>query len=298
MSAEVPRPMPGYSYFGSSMRDKNMEGTLKIGRLNIDKNGPLFLISGPCVIENEETTLSVASFLKELGSRLDIPVIFKASYDKANRTSLNSFRGPGAERGLGILQKVKERTGLPVLSDVHNTGEVGKAAGILDVIQIPAFLCRQTDLLLAAAGTGLPVNIKKGQFLSPWDIKPAIEKATSTGNRGILITERGTFFGYNNLVVDMRSIAVMKGFGFPVVFDATHSVQLPGGKGNASGGQREFSGDLAKAAVAAGADGVFLEVHPNPDQALCDGPNSLPLNVLPPLLEILKEIHQVVRRKR
>ena len=215
-----------------------MKHVVKIGHLSIDTNGPFFLIAGPCVIENEATTLEVARFLKETREELDIPIIFKTSYDKANRTSLNSFRGPGQEKGLEIIQKVKETTGLSVLSDVHHINEIDKAAEVLDVIQIPAFLCRQTDLILAAARTGLPINIKKGQFLSPWDIEPTIEKATSTGNQSILLTERGTTFGYNNLVVDIRSIAIMKKFGFPVVFDATHSVQLPGGEGISSGGQR------------------------------------------------------------
>jgi len=263
--------------------------------LAIDGEGPFFLIAGPCVIEDEGITLEVARFLKSIGEELDIPVIFKTSYDKANRTSLTSFRGPGIDKGLEIIKKVKDNTGLPVLSDVHHFGEVEKVAGILDVIQIPALLCRQTDLLLSAARTGLPINIKKGQFLSPWEIGPAIEKVTSTGNNRILITERGTFFGYNNLVVDIRSIAVMREFGFPVVFDATHSVQLPGGSGSCSGGQREFVSHLSRAAVAAGANGVFMEVHPDPDSALCDGPNSLPFQEVGPLLGMLKKIHELTR---
>jgi 2-dehydro-3-deoxyphosphooctonate aldolase (KDO 8-P synthase) len=207
---------------------------------------------------------------------------------------MDSYRGPGVNRGLEIIEKVKEETGLAVLSDVHEIPQIEKAAKILDIIQIPAFLCRQTDLILAAARTGLPVNIKKGQFLSPWEIEPVIKKVTSTGNRRILITERGTSFGYNNLVVDMRSIAIMKRFGFPVIFDATHSVQLPGGGGTSSGGQREFVEYLARAAVAAGAHGVFMEVHPHPDSALCDGPKSIPLNQIRPLLGLLKEIHRLV----
>jgi 2-dehydro-3-deoxyphosphooctonate aldolase (KDO 8-P synthase) len=249
------------------------------------------------VIENEDTTLSVASFLKETSEAMDIPVIFKASYDKANRTSLDSFRGPGLDRGLEILHMVKEKTGLSVLSDVHETGDIEKAADVLDVIQIPAFLCRQTDLLLAAARTGLPINIKKGQFLSPLEIEPAVRKVRSTGNQNILLTERGTFFGYNNLVVDIRSIAIMQNLGFPVVFDATHSVQLPGGSGTCSGGQREFIEYLARSAVAAGANGLFIEVHPDPDSALCDGPNSLPIDQVRPLLALLKEIHNLVSHK-
>lgn len=275
-----------------------MEGQMKdpiqIGNLTIEENGPFFLIAGPCVIEHEETALKVATFLKETGEVMDIPVIFKTSYDKANRTSLDSFRGPGLEKGLEIIQKVKEETGLPVLSDIHETNEIEKAAKVLDIIQIPSFLCRQTNLLLAAARTGLPVNLKKGQFLSPWEMEHAIHKITSTGNRGILVTERGTSFGYNNLIVDIRAIAIMKDFGFPVVFDATHSVQLPGGTGTSSGGQREFVGHLSRAAVAAGAHGVFIEVHPHPDSALCDGPNSLPLDQVRPLLSILKKIHRLV----
>ena len=265
-----------------------------IGNLTIGENGPFFLIAGPCVIESEETTLRVASFLKETSDLLDVPVIFKSSYDKANRTSLDSYRGPGIEKGLEILAKVRTQTGLPVLSDVHETKEIERASEVLDVLQIPAFLCRQTDLLIAAARTGLPINIKKGQFLSPWDMERAISKVSSSGNHDLLLTERGTTFGYNNLIVDIRSIAVMKGFGVPVIFDATHSVQLPGGAGNRSGGQREFVGHLSRAAIAAGADGLFIEVHPSPDSALCDGPNSLPLNQVRPLLALLKEIYGLV----
>jgi 2-dehydro-3-deoxyphosphooctonate aldolase (KDO 8-P synthase) len=271
-----------------------MNESVRIGHLNIEETGPFFLIAGPCVIEDENTTLRLAAFLKETGEAMDIPVIFKTSYDKANRTSLDSFRGPGIEKGLEIIQKVKEETGLLVLSDVHETSQIKEAANVLDIIQIPAFLCRQTDLLLTAARTGLPINIKKGQFLSPWEMETAIRKVTSTGNRNVLITERGTSFGYNNLVVDMRSIAIIKRFGFPVVFDATHSVQLPGSGGGSSGGQREFVGCLAKAAVAAGACGVFMEVHPHPDSALCDGPNSLPLEKVRPLLALLKKLHHLI----
>jgi 2-dehydro-3-deoxyphosphooctonate aldolase (KDO 8-P synthase) len=271
-----------------------MNNIIKIGQLEISPGGRFFLIAGPCVIEDEATTMAVAHYLKETGASLDIPIIFKTSYDKANRTSLNSFRGPGIEEGLKIIQKVKDETGLPVLSDIHQTGDVKEAADILDVIQIPAFLCRQTDLLLAAARTGLPVNIKKGQFLSPWDMEHTIQKVTSAGNQNVLLTERGTSFGYNNLVVDIRSVAIMKNFGFPVVFDATHSVQLPGGQGTSSGGQREFVGHLSRAAVAAGADGVFMEVHPDPDTALCDGPNSIPLHELRSLLSMLKGIHDFI----
>ena len=268
--------------------------SVAIGNLTIEEEGPFFLIAGPCVIEDLETTMRVANFLKETGDLLDIPVIFKTSYDKANRTSLDSYRGPGLDRGLEVIQEVKEKTGLPVLSDIHEVSEIEKAAKYLDVLQIPAFLCRQTNLLISAGKTGLPVNIKKGQFLSPWGIEPAIRKVSSTGNRKILITERGTSFGYNNLIVDIRSIAIMKDFGFPVVFDATHSVQLPGSVGTSSGGQREFVEPLSRAAVAAGAHGVFMEVHPEPDAALCDGPNSLPFKQVRPLLAMLKEVHGLV----
>jgi 2-dehydro-3-deoxyphosphooctonate aldolase (KDO 8-P synthase) len=273
---------------------KKMTDSIQIRDLTIHQKGPFFVIAGPCVIEDEDTTLHIGAFLKDISLAMEIPVIFKASYDKANRTSVDSFRGPGIEKGLKILQKVKKETGLSILSDVHVPNDVEKAAQVLDVIQIPAFLCRQTDLLLAAAQTGLPVNIKKGQFLSPWEMEQAVHKINSTGNKKILITERGTFFGYNNLIVDIRSIAIMRGFGYPVIFDATHSVQLPGGTGTSSGGQREFAGYLARAAVAAGANGVFIEVHPSPDSALCDGPNSLPLTQVKPLLALLKEIHGLV----
>ena len=260
----------------------------------VREDGPFFLIAGPCVIENENVTLVVADSLKAMAESLGVPVVFKTSYDKANRTSLSSYRGPGIDAGLEIIRKVKERTGLPVLSDVHQPTDVAKASEVLNVLQIPAFLCRQTDLLLAAARTGLPVNVKKGQFLAPLDMKAVAEKIVSTGNRRLLFTERGSFFGYNNLVVDIRSIPIMKEIGFPVVFDGTHSVQLPGGAGTCSGGQREFIEHLCKAAVAAGANGVFLEVHPNPDSALCDGPNSLPLDRVRPLVTLLQSIHGLV----
>jgi 2-dehydro-3-deoxyphosphooctonate aldolase (KDO 8-P synthase) len=270
---------------------------MQIGPVQVGKDGPLLLIAGPCVIESEELVLKVAAFLKDVSIKLGTPIVFKASFDKANRTSLHSFRGPGLEQGLEILQKVKREVGLPVLSDVHEPGQMEQASAVLDAIQIPAFLCRQTDLLVAAGRTGLPVNVKKGQFLSPWEMGQAVEKIRSTGNHRILLTERGTFFGYNNLVVDMRSIVILRRLGCPVIFDATHSVQLPGRDGTASGGQREFVGDLANAAVAAGADGVFLEVHPDPDRALCDGANSLPLSHLKPILATLMDIHHVARTK-
>jgi len=270
---------------------------VKIGSLKIGGNGPLFLISGPCVIENEETTLKVAHFLKNMAQRVKVPVIFKSSYDKANRTSIDSFRGPGLNKGLEILKEVKNITGLPILSDIHQVSEIGKAAEILDIIQIPAFLSRQTDLIVEAARTNLPINIKKGQFLSPWDMEQVVLKAVAEGNNSILLTERGTSFGYNNLVVDMRSIFVMKNFGYPVIFDATHGVQLPGGRGTSSGGQREFVSPLAKAAISAGADGIYLEIHPDPDSALSDGPNSLPFEHVESLLIMLKKIHRIVREK-
>lgn len=270
---------------------------VKIRNLTLKRDGPFFLISGPCVIEDEETTLEVAQFLEGLARKIKIPVIFKSSYDKANRTSVDSFRGLGLNAGLAVLRKVKNTTGLPILSDVHQVSEIERAAEVLDVIQIPAFLSRQTDLILEAARTHLTVNIKKGQFLSPWDMEQAILKAHAVGNRNILLTERGSFFGYHDLVVDMRSVAIMKCFGYPVVFDATHGVQLPGGRGKSSGGQREFVAPLARAAIAAGADGIFLEIHPHPDSALCDGPNSLPFEDVEPLLVTLKELHRVVAKR-
>ncbi len=253
------------------------------------------MIAGPCVIEDAALTLEIARTLKKHAQELDLPLIFKASYDKANRTSLSSFRGPGLKVGLKILARVKEEVGLPVLSDVHRVSEVAPAAEVLDVLQIPAFLCRQTDLVVAAAATGKPLNIKKGQFLAPWDMAQVVEKARSTGNSRIFLTERGASFGYNNLVVDMRSLAILRGLGCPVVLDATHSVQLPGGQGTCSGGQREFVPLLARAGVAAGLDGIFLEVHPNPDEARCDGPNSLPLTEVQPLWRTLKALHTLTQ---
>lgn len=272
-----------------------MRKAFQVGNLTVSRGGPFFVIAGPCVVENREIVFEVARYLAVLSSELDIPIIFKSSYDKANRTSLKSFRGPGIEEGLEILKMVKEEFGLPILSDVHLPSQVPEAAKVLDAIQIPAFLCRQTDLLLEAARSGLPVNIKKGQFLSPMEMGQVVEKVTSTGNHKVLLTERGTSFGYNNLVVDMRSVDIMGRLGFPVVFDATHSVQLPGQGMTQSGGQREFAPILARAAVAAGADGVFMEIHPDPDSALCDGPNSLPLEEVKPLLGTLKSIHLAVR---
>jgi 2-dehydro-3-deoxyphosphooctonate aldolase (KDO 8-P synthase) len=262
----------------------------KIGAIGVGDAHQFLLIAGPCVIESRGQTLEIASFLKDITGKLEIPFIFKASYDKANRTSLGAYRGPGQADGLDILAEVKETLQIPVLSDVHRTDEIEAAAKILDVLQIPAFLCRQTDLLLAAGKTGRPINIKKGQFLAPWDVPHVVAKLLSTGNDQFLITERGTSFGYNNLVVDFRGISLMRGHGFPVIFDATHSVQLPGGAGGSSGGQRRFAPVLARAAIAAGADGIFLEVHPEPDNARCDGPNSVETGELLGLLPQLKAI--------
>jgi 2-dehydro-3-deoxyphosphooctonate aldolase (KDO 8-P synthase) len=271
-----------------------MSGTVNIENIRIGQGCPLVLIAGPCVIEDEKTTLEIAEFLRRLTDELDIAFFFKASYDKANRSSLHSFRGPGLEKGLRILDRVRREIGVKVISDVHRTEEIALAAEVLDMIQIPAFLCRQTDFVIAAARAGKPVNVKKGQFLAPWDMANVMEKLSSTGNRRLIITERGAMFGYNNLVADFRSITIMQKMGYPVIFDATHSVQLPGGAGTSSGGQREFAPILARASVAAGADGVFLEVHKDPDTALCDGPNSLRLDELRHLLSQLKAIREVL----
>ncbi|UCG06721.1 MAG: 3-deoxy-8-phosphooctulonate synthase [Desulfobacterales bacterium] len=271
-----------------------MANTVKIMNLTIGQNSPLVLIAGPCVLENYESAYDVAVFLKRLTKKLDIPFIFKASYDKANRTSIHSFRGPGLRRGLGILQRIKSELNVPVLSDVHRISEIEEAANTLDIIQIPAFLCRQTDFIREISQTQKPVNLKKGQFLAPWDIVNVVEKITSTGNQQILITERGTMFGYNNLVVDFRSVMMMRATGYPIIFDATHSIQLPGGAGKSSGGQREYAPLLARAAVAAGVDGIFMEVHKDPDQALCDGPNSLKLDSLEGLLNQLLKIRKAI----
>ena len=258
-------------------------------------NGDLVMIAGPCVIESAAATLEIARALKEIAGELSLPLIFKASYDKANRTSLDSYRGPGLKQGLEILSRVKAEVGLPVLSDVHRVSEVAPVAEVLDVLQIPAFLCRQTDLVVAAAATGKVVNLKKGQFLAPWDLAPVVEKARSTGNGQILLTERGTMFGYNNLVVDFRSLPILRELGCPVVLDVTHSVQLPGGQGTCSGGQRRFIPALARAGVAVGVDALFMEVHPDPERALCDGPNSLPLTDVLPLWRELKALHRFLR---
>ncbi len=272
-----------------------MTREIVLHRVTIGGNRPFALIAGPCVIESERTTLDAAESLKRITADLHIPFIFKSSYDKANRSSVKSYRGPGLKEGLRILARVKKELDLPLLSDVHRFEEIGPAAEVLDVIQIPAFLSRQTDLLVEVAKTGRVVNIKKGQFLAPWDIKNAAEKAASTGNSNILITERGVSFGYNNLVVDMRSLPIIRGLGLPVVFDATHSVQLPGASGTASSGDRQFVPHLTRAAVAAGIDALFLEVHACPDKALCDGPNMLSLDELPALLKQAQEIDRIVK---
>jgi 2-dehydro-3-deoxyphosphooctonate aldolase (KDO 8-P synthase) len=258
---------------------------------------PFFLIAGPCVIESEGLVMEVASRMREITAELGIPYVFKASFDKANRSSKGSFRGPGMEQGLRILAEVRRQLGVPVLTDVHEDTPLAEVASVVDVLQTPAFLCRQTNFIVNTASQGKPVNIKKGQFLSPWEMRNVVEKARSTGNGQILVCERGFSFGYNNLVADMRSLAVMRETGCPVVFDATHSVQLPGGKGDASGGQREFVPVLARAAVAAGVAGVFMETHPDPARALSDGPNAWPLDRMRSLLTVMKEIDAAVKSR-
>lgn len=265
--------------------------TIKIGGKN-----PFVLIAGPCVIESESSTLEAASQLKQITSALGIPFIFKSSYDKANRSSVTSFRGPGLEQGLRILARAGRELDVPLLSDVHRFEDIGPASSVLDIIQIPAFLCRQTDFVMDVAKTGKVVNIKKGQFLAPWDVKNAAEKATSTGNQNVLITERGVSFGYNNLIADMRSLPIIRGLGYPVVFDATHSVQLPGAGGSASSGDRQFVPHLARAAAAVGIDALFMEVHACPDKALCDGPNMVSLEDLPALLKQVQAIDRIVKQ--
>ena len=269
---------------------------VNVGVIKVGGGEPFVLIAGPCVIESEKLARKVAASLKELTTELGIPFIFKSSYDKANRTSVRSFRGPGLDKGLKILKGIREQFGVPVLSDVHRFEEIEKASEVLDVAQIPAFLCRQTDFVLELARHARVVNIKKGQFLAPWDVENVVQKVQSTGNRNILITERGASFGYNNLVSDMRSIPILRQLGYPVVFDATHSVQLPGGAGKASGGERAMAVYLARAAVAVGIDALFMEVHPDPDRALCDGPNTLALDSLRELLATLKGIDALVKR--
>ena len=272
-----------------------MTKEIKIGNIKIGGNNPFVLIAGPCVIEDRESTLKTAKILQNLTLSLEIPFIFKSSYDKANRSSLDSYRGPGLKKGLKILQEVKDTLGVPVLSDVHCKEDVAEAARVLDVIQIPAFLSRQTDLLIEAARTRRIVNIKKGQFLAPWDMAPIIKKIEKSGNKSIIITERGVSFGYNNLVTDFRALSILRDFGYPVIYDATHSVQLPGGKGSCSGGERRFVAGLSRAAVAFGCDGLFLEVHPDPDKAPCDGPNMISLKALELLLKEIKKIESALQ---
>jgi 2-dehydro-3-deoxyphosphooctonate aldolase (KDO 8-P synthase) len=273
-----------------------MPDVVCIGDLKLGAGQPLFVIAGPCVIESERHALRMAERLSVAARKLGVAYLFKASYDKANRTSLDSYRGPGLEEGLRILARVKQECGVPVLTDVHDVSQVKTAAEVCDVIQIPAFLSRQTDLLLAAGRSGAAVNLKKGQFLSPWEVKHAVEKIASTGNRRILVTERGSSFGYNNLVVDMRGLAILRDFGYPVVLDVTHALQLPGGEGKRSGGQPQFIEILARAGVAAGVDGVFMEVHDHPERALSDGSNALALSRFQPLVARLQQLGELVRR--
>jgi len=270
---------------------------MKLCGFEVGPDRPFFLIAGPCVIESEALVMEIAGRMRELTGELGIPYIFKASYDKANRSSKGSFRGPGMEAGLRILGEVRRQLGIPVLTDVHEDTPLAEVASVVDVLQTPAFLCRQTNFIVNTASQGKPVNIKKGQFLSPWEMRNVVEKARSSGNDSILVCERGFSFGYNNLVADMRSLAVMRETGCPVVFDATHSVQLPGGQGNASGGQREFVPVLARAAIAAGVAGVFMETHPDPSKALSDGPNAWPLDRMRALLTVMKEIDAAVKSR-
>ena len=271
---------------------------MKLCGFNAGPDHPFFLIAGPCVIESEQLVIDTSGVLKEICARLDIPLIFKSSFDKANRTSGSSFRGPGMEEGLRILAEVKRQVGLPVLTDVHEDTDISAVASVVDVMQTPAFLCRQTNFIHRVAAAGIPVNLKKGQFLSPWEMKNVVDKAKSSGNGQIMVCERGVSFGYNNLVSDMRSLAVMRETGCPVVFDATHSVQLPGGQGGSSGGQREFIPVLARAAVAVGVSGLFMETHPDPDQALSDGPNAWPLGQMEDLLTTLKDLDAVSKQTK
>jgi 2-dehydro-3-deoxyphosphooctonate aldolase (KDO 8-P synthase) len=270
---------------------------MKLSSFEVGADRPLFLIAGPCVVESETLVLEVAGRLRDMTETLGIPYIFKASFDKANRSSASSFRGPGMEAGLKALALVRKQIGVPVLTDVHEDTPLDEVADVVDVLQTPAFLCRQTNFIIAACSQGKPVNIKKGQFLSPWEMQNVVDKARSTGNAQIMVCERGFSFGYNNLVSDMRSLAVMRATGCPVVFDATHSVQLPGGQGHASGGQREFVPVLARAAVAAGIAGLFMETHPNPAKALSDGPNAWPLDRMASLLTTLLEVDLAVKKK-
>ncbi len=274
-----------------------MAHLVDIGTFSVGQDRRPFLIAGPCVIESEQLVMDTAGSVAEITKSVGMPYVFKSSFDKANRTSITSYRGPGMEEGLAVLRKVREQFSLPVLTDVHTEEQAREAGKVVDVLQIPAFLCRQTDLLIAAAKTGRVVNVKKGQFLSPIEMGQVVKKAEECGSRRILLTERGSSFGYNNLIVDMRSLPIMRGFGYPVVFDATHSVQLPGGGGVKSGGQREFVEALACAAAGAGVDGFFMEVHPNPDVALSDGPNMVPLRHLKPLLERILRICDAARTR-
>jgi len=262
--------------------------------IQVGEGNPLLVIAGPCVIENEDIVMSIAEKALNITQKIGLPYIFKASFDKANRSSVDSFRGPGISKGLEILNKVKNTFKIPVLTDIHECSQIKPVAEVVDIIQIPAFLCRQTDLLVESAKTGLVVNVKKGQFISPYDMKNVVDKLESTGNRKIMLTERGTFFGYNNLVVDFRGLPVMRNFGYPVIFDATHSVQRPGGAGSSSTGDREFIAHLSRAAMAVGCDGVFLETHPNPEKALSDGPNMVALADLERLLTQLKSVHELI----
>lgn len=270
--------------------------TVKVAGIKIGGGNSLVLIAGPCVIESEKHTLFMAEAIKSIARRQNFPLIFKSSYDKANRLSLDSYRGPGLKKGLEILKKIKDKFGLPILSDVHCREEIREARQVLDVLQIPALLSRQTDLVVEAAKTGKVINLKKPQFLAPWDMKNIIEKVSRSGNENVFITERGTSFGYNNLVSDLRSLAILRGLGYPVIYDATHSVQIPGGQGLSSGGAREFVPGLTRAAVAFGCDGIFLEVHDNPDKALCDGPNMIDLKSLEKILKEVKEIDRIVNK--
>lgn len=270
---------------------------IRVGGFEIGAGKPLALIAGPCVIEGKESALRHASYLKEVAERVGVPFVYKSSYDKANRTSLRSYRGPGIEKGLEILAQVKKEIGVPILTDVHEKEQVALVKEVADVLQIPAFLCRQTDFVIAVAQSGKVVNIKKGQFLAPWDLRNVVEKVASTGNEQILVTERGVSFGYNNLVADMRSLVVLRELGYPVIFDATHSLQLPGGLGKASGGERRFIAALARAGAAVGVDALFMEVHEDPDHALSDGPNSLPLKEVEGLLKLVKEIDGLLKEK-
>jgi 2-dehydro-3-deoxyphosphooctonate aldolase (KDO 8-P synthase) len=270
---------------------------MRLGSFDVGPERPLFLIAGPCVIESESLVIEVAGRLRELTAALGVPFIFKASFDKANRSSEKSFRGPGIEAGLKALARVRKEIGVPVLTDVHEDTPLAEVAAVVDVLQTPAFLCRQTNFIRAVASQGKPVNIKKGQFLSPWEMQNVVDKARSTGNQAIMVCERGFSFGYNNLVSDMRSLAVMRSTGCPVIFDATHSVQLPGGRGDSSGGQREHIPVLARAAVAAGISGLFMETHPDPDKALSDGPNAWPLARMAALLTTLVEVDRAVKKQ-